>query len=459
MSINYSKPASYSSDEEEISARYTGDFYDNAQKFRRTVEYAKDAAGDIYNIADNTYPVQKIKKLPRVAVKAAKRTFYAGKTIVANDAVKEETKVLQPSGQCDIEPEYNNCDLNLRDFKHFDTIVNKSKVNEPWSEKDLSNIIHFCAKLQALAYFFYREENQEMVRETFQAIGTAGSISKNGAVFKDENESVEIYADDDKEEPIESMPFAFHHLESGDAKKPFGYLTIIDRTAIIAVRGTSNLMDWVTNAKFKKNSDKFHRGFAEKANLIYYHLLDHLIQYKKAHTAHSVKNILVLGHSQGAGIAQLLMRDLMLAFQLTDISNMMTFTLCTFSSPRIADKETVGANLARVDNKQEKQRWIDVGAFIKKPTDYGDVITNIPWSLESPYTLILKQPDIEEKLKGSYFMYNWFSKLTREERYLYEKRYPIYRAQMRTTVHNTIWYKGKHGDEHPICLVGNCDGY
>ncbi len=135
-------------------------------------------------------------------------------------------------------------------------------------------------------------------------------------------------------------------------------LCIKDQKIFVIVRGTefTNIKDWLTNLDCSFiNADVWgfvHRGFFLDAWSVYHQILS----YVQSHVA--FKDIIVGGHSQGAGVATCLAMLLSIDWHFN--------ALVPVASPRVASKEAAN-NFGRVH-----------GSKIHRLVNNNDLVTRVP---------------------------------------------------------------------------------
>ena len=130
-----------------------------------------------------------------------------------------------------------------------------------------------------------------------------------------------------------NTPPAEYHVLVNLPNKLGWVLQSDDRTkALIVIRGTENIIDWLTDAEIDLVTTSYgdiHRGFWSDTQLILPTIYSVLSAYP------SIVNITVTGHSLGAAIATIVSKDISFKYRMQDTQ--MGITTILYASPKPGD--------------------------------------------------------------------------------------------------------------------------
>ena len=156
------------------------------------------------------------------------------------------------------------------------------------------------------------------------------------------------------------LPFAEHYrrLEVFREAGAFGFVVADERNLVVALRGTDEAVDWITNLKTAQTrgfGGAVHRGFVDSVALIWPQVWE-----KVAQSRDNDQTIWITGHSLGGALATILAAK----FATEGLEPYMT---CTFGAPRVFNPAAASAYLPRLYR------------FVNK----GDLVPTVP----PPFTL------------------------------------------------------------------------
>jgi hypothetical protein len=160
------------------------------------------------------------------------------------------------------------------------------------------------------------------------------------------------------------MPFAEHYRRIHPFSKEgtFGFVASDDHNLVVALRGTDQVIDWITNievAQVKGLGGHIHQGFHDSLNLVWDELQSIVEELLDAG-----QTIWVTGHSLGGALATLA------AARFVEVG-LEPYITCTFGAPRVFDPRAAAAYLPRLYR------------FINK----GDLVPTVPPALTFPWYL------------------------------------------------------------------------
>ncbi len=164
-----------------------------------------------------------------------------------------------------------------------------------------------------------------------------------------------------RDDPAASLlPFAEHYrrLEVFREAGAFGFVVADDRNLVVALRGTDEAIDWVTNLKTAQTrgfGGAVHRGFLDALALIWPQVWAKVIEARD-----NEQTLWLTGHSLGGALATIL------AARFAE-EGLEPYLTCTFGSPRVFSPKAASAYLPRLYR------------FVNK----GDLVPTVP----PPFTL------------------------------------------------------------------------
>lgn len=166
-----------------------------------------------------------------------------------------------------------------------------------------------------------------------------------------------------KDDPISGLvPFADHYrrIQPFAHEGTFGFVASDERNLVVALRGTDQVIDWVTNmtvAQVPALGGRVHRGFLEALDGVWDVLFSRVQDLLDRG-----QTVWVTGHSLGGALATLAAARL-------QAEGIEPYITCTFGAPRCFDPRAASEYLPRLYR------------FINK----GDLIPTVPPTLTLPF--------------------------------------------------------------------------
>lgn len=166
-----------------------------------------------------------------------------------------------------------------------------------------------------------------------------------------------------KDDPITGLvPFADHYrrIQPFSLAGTFGFVASDERNLVVVLRGTDELIDWVTNLSVTQvlgYGGHAHRGFAETLEAVWSEIFTRV-----ENLLDRGQTVWVTGHSLGGALATLAAARL-------NAEGIEPYITCTFGAPRCLDPRAAGQYLPRLYR------------FVNK----GDLVPTVPPALTLPW--------------------------------------------------------------------------
>jgi hypothetical protein len=166
-----------------------------------------------------------------------------------------------------------------------------------------------------------------------------------------------------RDDPITGLvPFADHYRRIQPFSKDgtFGFVASDERNLVLALRGTDQIIDWITNlevAQIKGLGGYVHQGFWDSLESVWDEILKRVEDLLDAG-----QTVWVTGHSLGGALATLASARLQQA-------GIEPYITCTFGAPRVLDPKAAATYLPRLYRFANK----------------GDLVPTVPPSLTLPW--------------------------------------------------------------------------
>ena len=152
----------------------------------------------------------------------------------------------------------------------------------------------------------------------------------------------------------------YRRLEVFREAGAFGFVVSDEQNIVVALRGTDEAADWITNlktAQIRGYGGAVHRGFADAFALLWPHIQSQFDELCDNH-----QTLWITGHSLGGALATILAAKLA-------AEGFEPYMTCTFGSPRVFSPKAASAYLPRLYR------------FVNK----GDLVPSVPPPLTLPW--------------------------------------------------------------------------
>ncbi|HTN75284.1 MAG TPA: lipase family protein [Pirellulaceae bacterium] len=160
----------------------------------------------------------------------------------------------------------------------------------------------------------------------------------------------------------ELLPFAdhFRRIQAFSLEGTFGFVVSDEQNLVVALRGTDQVIDWVTNLTTTQMAGMggwVHDGFYHALNIVWNDILTRVQALRD-----NGQTVWVTGHSLGGALATIA------AARLTE-AGIEPYITCTFGAPRCLDPKAAASYLPRLYR------------FVNK----GDLVPTVPPALSLPW--------------------------------------------------------------------------